>query len=340
MSNSNSFDDLNNNEEFTDFSNFDNSYNEDYDFISDYESVMESIENPDPIDLLPQYDNETNFYDAIDNWDNDYEESITEKLAGKGKRSYSKFKEDENEFKKEFAEELAMLNDLLDEVNTFGKKLDKKFDSINNSKAKGTSKYLNELITTILTSKTTKLQVLKEITSVKKNIQDLKIKSEGKKVNTGDNGTIESSANNYFNQIMKVGRNNFVENFNYDSDTNINDATYSSDNDLEYINSLPEAHNEIHNRIAERLEEEGYDKRSDEGEKYIRYENMQVVLVIKFNVLNNDWEVVAIDKDGQQVTDYPVPSKQELGKVKFSSDNKYATDKFGRSFKVIEVYGS
>lgn len=337
---SNSFEDLNNNEQFDDFSNFDNSYNDDYDFISDYESVMDSIENPDPIDLLPQYDNETNFYDAIDNWDNEYEESITEKLAGKGKRSYSKFKEDENEFKKEFAEELAMLNDLLDEVNTFGKKLDKKFDAINGSKAKGTSKYLNDLIASILTSKTTKLQVLKEITAVKKSIQDLKIKAEGKKANVGDNGSLESSANSYFKEIMKVGRNTFVDNFNYDADTNISDATYSTDNDLEYVNSLPEAHNEIHNRISERLEEVGTDRRSEEGEKYIMYENMKVDLVIKFNVLNNDWEIVAIDKDERQIIDYPVPTKKDLGKIKFSSDNKYATDKYGRSYKVIEVYGS
>lgn len=336
---SKSFDDLNNSEQFEDFSNFDNSYNDDYDFVSDYESMMQSIENPDPIDLLPQYDDETNFYEAIDNWDNDYEESITEKLAGKGKRSYSKFKEDENEFKKEFAEELAMLNDLLDEVNSFGKKLDKKFDAIDGSKAKGMSKYLNELITSILTSKTTKLQILKEISSLKKNIQELKIKSDSKKANLGDNGSLESSANSYFREIMKVGRNTFVNNFDYDVDNTITDSEYSSNDDIEYVNSLPAAHNEIHNRISERLEEEGAG-RSEDGDKYIRYENMKVDLVIKFNVLNNDWEVVAIDKDGQQVIDYPVPTKKELGKVKFSADNKYATDKFGRSFKVIEVYGS
>lgn len=336
---SKSFDDLNNNEQFEDFSNFDNSYNNDYDFINDYESIMESIENPDPVNLLPQYDEETNFYEAIDNWDNEYEESITEKLAGKGKRSYSKFKEDENEFKKEFAEELAMLNDLLDEVNKFGKKLDKKFDAIDGSKTKGMSKYLNDLITSILTSKTTKLQILKEISSLKKNIQELKIKSDGKKVNLGDNGSLESSANSYFREIMKVGRNTFVSNFDYDTDNTISDSEFSSNDDIEYVNSLPDAHNEIHNRISERLEEEDVG-RSEDGDKYIRYEHMKVDLVIKFNVLNNDWDVVAIDKDGQQVIDYPVPTKKELGKVKFSSDNKYATDKFGRSFKVIEIYGS
>lgn len=335
-----SFDDLNNDDQFQDFSNFDNSFNDDYDFISDYESVMESIDYPDPIDLLPDYDEDTNFYQAIDNWDNEYEESMSEKLAGKGKRSYNKFKEDENEFKKEFAEELTMLYELLEEVNKFGKKLDRKFDAIDGSKAKGVSKYLNDLIESILMSKTTKLQILKEITGVKKTIQDLKMKSDSKKNNMGDDGSLESSANNYFKEIMKVGRNNFVDSFNYDTDSTISDSEFSSNDDIEYANALPDAHSEICNRISERLEEEGYGGRSEEGDKYIRYEHMNVTIVIKFNVLDNNWEPIAIDEHGQQVLDYPVPTRQELGKVKFSADNKYATDKYSRSYKVIEVYGS
>lgn len=331
------------NSQYDDYSGFDNSYNDDYDFIQDYENMMDEIDNPDLIDLLPRYDeDEGNIYEAIDNWDN-YNEPISDKLAGKGKRSYNKYKEDENEFKKEFAEELTMLYDLLDEVNKFSKKLDKKFDALDGSKAKGTSKYLNDLIESVLSSKTTKLQILKEIAGLKKTIQDLKIKSDGKKPMNEGNGSLESSANMYFKNIMNVGRNNFIRNFDYDDDNTLSSSEYSSNDDIEYANSLPDAHSNVQERIAERLEKEhfdNFDRRSEDADKYIMYENMQVELVIKFNVMTNDWEMIAIDKNGQQIFDYPIPTRKELGKVKFSADHKYATDQYGRSYKCLEVYGA
>lgn len=331
------YDGLNNDNSLVDNSNFDNSYNEDYDFISDYENMMQEIEEQEPIDIIPQFDEDTDFYSAIDNWDNEYVEEISEKLTKKGKRSYDKYKEDENEFKKEFAEELTMLYDLLDDANKFSKKLSKKYDSIDGSKAKGTSKYLNDLIASVLTSNTNKLQIIKEITNLKKTIQELKIKADGKKGNISDgDGSLESQANDFFSNIMGVGRNNFLAALNGDPDSQLSSSDYSSDNDIEYVNSLPEAQEELHERINERLMNES--SRSAEGDKYIIYENLQPELVIMYNVMDNSWDMIAVDKDGQRIIDYPVPSKKELGKMKFSSDHKFATDAYGRSYKCMEKY--
>lgn len=331
------YDDLNNDNSLVDNSNFDNSYNEDYDFISDYENMMQEIEEQEPIDIIPQFDEDTDFYSAIDNWDNEYVEEISEKLTKKGKRSYDKYKEDENEFKKEFAEELTMLYDLLDDANKFSKKLSKKYDSIDGSKAKGTSKYLNDLIASVLTSNTNKLQIIKEITNLKKTIQELKIKADGKKGNISDgDGSLENQANDFFSNIMGVGRNNFLAALNGDPDSQLSSSDYSSDNDIEYVNSLPEAQEELHEKINERLMNES--SRSIEGDKYIIYENLQPELVIMYNVLDNSWDMIAVDKDGQRIIDYPVPTKKELGKMKFSSDHKFATDAYGRSYKCMEKY--
>lgn len=329
------FNDLNNDESL-DSVNFDNSYNEDFDFISEYEQMMEDLDNQDPIDMLPEFDENDNFYEAVDNWDNDYVEEISEKLTRKGKRSYDKYKEDENEFKKEFAEELTMLYDLLDDANKFNKKLIKKYDSIDGSKAKGTSKYLNDLIASVLTSNTNKLQIIKEITNLKKTIQELKIKSDGKYAKMGDE-SLESQANSFFSNIMSVGRNNFISALNGD-ETYFADTEYSSDTDIEYANTLPDVQNEIHDRISERLMNED-SSRSTETEKYIIYENLQPEYKILRSAMDNSWEVIAVDKDGHRIHDYPVPSKKDLGRMKFSADGNYATDAYGRSYKVIEHYG-
>lgn len=209
-------------------------------------------------------------------------------------------------------------------------------DSIDGSKAKGTSKYLNDLIASVLTSNTNKLQIIKEITNLKKTIQELKIKSDGKYAKTGDD-SLESQANSFFSNIMSVGRNNFISALNGD-DMQFVDVEYSSDTDIEYANTLPDVQNEIHDRINERLMNED-SLRSTEAEKYIIYENLQPEYKILRSAMDNTWEVIAVDKDGHRIHDYPVPSKKDLGRMKFSSDGNYATDAYGRSYKVIEHYG-
>ena len=332
------YDDLYNDNSLQDNSNFGNDYNEDYDFIEDYENMMKELDEQEAVDILPEFDEADDFYQAVDNWDNgEYLEEISERLTKKGKRSYDKYKEDENEFKKEFAEELTMLYDLLDDANKFSKKLNKKYDSIDGSKAKGTSKYLNDLIASVLTSNTNKLQIIKEITNLKKTIQELKIKSDGKYAKAGGDGTLEDQTNSFFSNIMNVGRNNFVSALNGDPDIHFMNPDYSNDDDIEYANSLPDAQDAIHEMINERLNNEG-NGRSIEAEKYIIYENLKPELVIMYSVLDNSWEMIAQDKDGQRIIDYPVPTKKELGKMKFSSDRKFATDSYGRSYKVIEKY--
>ena len=329
------FDNLNNDDSIENV-DFDNSYNDDFDFLTEYENMMEELDNQDAMDILPKFDDDIDFYQAVDNWDNDYVEEISEKLTKKGKRSYDKYKEDENEFKKEFAEELTMLYDLLDDANKFNKKLIKKYDSIDGSKAKGTSKYLNDLIASVLTSNTNKLQIIKEITNLKKTIQELKIKSDGKNNRTLEDDSLESQANSFFNNIMNVGRNNFISALNGD-DMQFANTEYSSDTDIEYANTLPDVQEEIHDRISERLMNEDR-TRSDEAEKYIIYENLKPEYVILRSALDNSWEVIAVDKDGQRIPDYPVPSKKDLGRMKFSQDGRFATDAFGRSYKCMTKY--
>ena len=325
-----------NDEELQDNSNF--AMREDYDFIGEYEQLMADLDDQDPLDIIPEFTDEDNFYQAIDNWDNgDYIEEPLDKYSKRGKQSYNKYKEDENIYKKEFAEELAMLYDLLDEANKFNKKLTKKYDSIEGNKAKGTSKYLNDLIESVLSSTTNRLQIIKEINSLKKNIQELKIKADGKYAKMGGDGSLEDDANSFFQNIMGVGRNNFVSALNGEPDIHFSNPDYSNDDDIEYANSLPDAQNALHDMINERLENEG-SSRSSEADLYIIYENLKPEIKILRNTMDNSWEVIAVDKDGQRIVNYPVPERKSLGKCKFSADGLWMTDAYGRSYKVIEKF--
>lgn len=266
---------------------------------------------------------------------------IDEDIISEQKHGYKKLKKQDNAFKKEFAEELTLLYNLLDETGKFGKELEKELKSLKGSRARGVSKYTNDLAELVLSSKQNKLNILKEISSVKKTIADLKIKAEGKEKNKGDDNNPEKLASAYFKNILSSGRSNFINNY-----------TTSGDDDNEYDNMIDriEMMKNTGNYVADedkedifnkRLEErlmEGNPYRSDEGTKYIEYENSGVKICVKKCIDTGEWEFIALDKHNQQIFDYPLPSKRSVGKMRFSEDGSYVTDERGIMYNVIEYY--
>jgi hypothetical protein len=279
--------------------------------------------------------------DAILNREDDDEDDTGEMIIDEQKRSYEKRKKDENPFKKEFAEELTLLYELLDDMNKLSKELDKKYKTLEGSKVRGVSKYTNDHVINMLSAKTSKLQIIKEINNLKKVIADLKIKQDGK-INGGAAGSAESVdvlASKYFQNVLKFGRNNFVKEFGgsgsrNEVDDDVDDLVLQIENNKAGYN--PDEEEDFQRLIDERLDSENNPFRSNAGTKYIEHENRGVKIVIKRCIDTNDWEFIALDKDNIQVYDYPVPNRREVGKVKFN-DN-YATDERGRSYKVIEYF--
>lgn len=288
---------------------------------------------------ITSFNNESNLLDIdeiIDELERD--DNISDSIIDEQKRGYNKLKKESNPFKKEFAEELTMLYELLDESNDFGKKLDKIFESTQKSKARGMSKYGIDTMNAILSSKQNKLQILKEIASVKKTIQDLKLKQDAKSKDKENDNSGEAAAAAYLSSIVKYGRSNFLKAV--DEDKNINDIIQKDTGVIDEYEDyyFDEENEEFDNIINERLSNEGNPFRTELGNAYIELENRKVNIAIKKCIDTGDWEFIALDKDNQQVWDYPLPSKETIGKIKFSGDNRYATDKLGRSYKVIEYY--
>lgn len=270
----------------------------------------------------------------------EYDEDIEGDLTTKGKKGYKDLKKNKNNYKKEFAEELTLLYSLLEDTNKFGKSLEKDLNSLKGSKVRGVSKYTNELAQLVLTAKQNKLNILKEINATKKTIADLTIKAEAK-TNTDDSkNSPEHLASAYFKNVLMHGRGNFIDNM---TNTDL-PQSYDYDDDYDDMINQIEAKNEetdedIYNRIlTERLNASGNPHRSVAGTKYIEYENRGVKLYVKKCVDTGEWDFVAIDRNKQQIDDYPVPTKREAGRMKFSDDGSYATDSKGRIYNVIEYF--
>jgi hypothetical protein len=297
--------------------------------------------------------------DAIKLLLSDGEDSIADVIIGEG-RDYNKYKKSGDKLMEQFGPELTYLYDLLDEVNIFGRELDKQFNFVSGSKARGMSKTSNDLTQNIISNKKTKLDVVKEIASIKKTIEDLKLKHENAvaKRAGGESGDLsnEASAAMFMSNIMKVGRNNFVEalenndeQYNYDMDKALNALSSEHDNDWEedgqsnkskfYDGFYDEDEiDEIDELIDSRLDKEDFASRTASGDKYIMYENQQPSIMIKKCIDTGDWSFIAVNKDKQEIAGYPLPDKETLGRMKFSADGNIATDKYGRTYRVIEYY--
>lgn len=270
------------------------------------------------------------------------EEDIEGDLTSKGKSGYNDLKKNKNNYKKEFAEELTLLYSLLDETSKFGKTLEKDLSALKGSKVRGVSKYTNDLAQLVLTAKQNKLNILKEINSTKKTIADLTMKSEAKTKDNENKNNPEYLASAYFKNVLMHGRSNFIDNI-----TSNDVGSYRTDDSDDYDEMIdniekdnrPESEEEMYNKILmNRLEANGNPHRSSAGTKYIEYENRGVKIYVKKCIDTGEWEFVAIDKTKQQINDYPLPTKRDAGRMKFSDDGSYATDSKGRIYNVIEYF--
>lgn len=272
--------------------------------------------------------------DLLNDRNDDDDKSQAEELLDEQCSGYSKLKKEANQYKKEFAEEITLLYNLLKDTNKFSKELEDMYSYITNNRLRerGMSKYTIDLANTILSATSNKIQILKEINNVKKTIQDLKLKSEKNK--DEKTTSTEALASHYFKNLVNYGRSKFIKEYEGSS----SDGDYDIS---EFVNLNAISDNESDkymDLIEDRLDNLDIKLRSDEADKYIEYENMGVQIKIKKCIDTNEWNFIAVDRHNQQIPDYPTPTKKSAGTVKFSPDGNYATDEQGRTYSVIEYY--
>lgn len=287
--------------------------------------------------------------------EDEFDEIIKEQ---RGARYEAKKKDD---IKKDFADNLALLYNLLDSAKTFEKSIEKTFEESNKGRrTQGYSKYTADMAQAVITSRKATLDIIKEINAVKKSIIDLQIKSDSKKAaNAGlDNTNSDAMVNSYINTIMNsYGRSNIIEQIRgsqirRSAEPIVVDATesdyghYAGSNDFqEIIDDVtssspidPKYHEEIMDKISSRLDNEDNQFRSEEGSLYIEFEKFEPKILVKRCTDDGQWHFIAVSKDNQELYGYPVPSKQSAGKMQFSSDGTMCTDSKGRSYKVINYF--
>lgn len=225
--------------------------------------------------------------------------------------------------KKDFDAELTLLRSMQVEQSKFVDSLQKKYDQLENSKSssRGIGKFTTDLINSITTARSTNLQIVNAMIATKKSVADMNFKErkEFGNSNTSENASLVNYASTYLKTMMDAGRGNIAN----PSDNNSQGYDSADDDDL-------------FDGINDSLGEEN---RSDETLSYLKYENRGVKInVIWHDDLNDDdpnkYEFQAVDKDGVELDDYPLP---EHTRMSINRSTSIATDLYGNKYRLIVV---
>lgn len=243
-----------------------------------------------------------------------FADSIDE-ATGKKKKKKKKEKNELTDYKKEFEPEAALLRNLLVDQNKFVESLQREYDYLKSSKSssRGMTKNMTDLIANITSARNLSMQLVDKHTALKKTIADLSMK-EKKEMSGSLEGmeNLSDFASSYLKQMIS-------ERQQLMSGTNADISDYSTD--------------EMASMIGENLlSGDDVEEREPEIDKYLEYENRNVKIYVYMNPDDEtDYDYAAIDEDGEEIEDYPLPFK---GKLSVNRSTNIATDTYGQKYEV------
>ena len=290
----------------------------------------------DKLDLLMEdieMDSDKSFA-SITMTDEDDDYLITKKSAKGRKKDLFDIKEARKKKRKNiearFNPELIELKKILKDANATYTDIGEILKNIKNSKSRYVGKTLTDLLQAMNSANTNRMNIVTHMANIKKTVTDLTLKQEKANPKKKDDFMDEEAMGlDIFRTLLggKKGRKEFNESAKeYFNSTNI-----SEDDDYEIIGD----DENIDDIINLRLSKEKNERRSDEGNAYIQYEDYQPEDCIIYRS-NNEWDIEAIDKNGNFMPDdYPRMNKKDLGQVSFDLEQNRARDEYGRLYKII-----
>lgn len=238
-----------------------------------------------------------------------------EALGGKKKKKKNKDKNEPTDYKKEFETEAALLRNLMIDQSKFVESLQKEYDFLksNKSSSRGINKNMTDLIANITSGRSLTTQLVEKQIALKKSIADLTMK-ERKELNGGltEGENLADFASSYLKQMISerqqllTGGSSEIGDYSIDEMSSILNENIMSDGE--------------------------YEDRPDEVEKYLEYEDRNVTVWVYMNSNDSeDYEFVALDEDGDEIEDYPLPFKNSLS---INRSTNIATDKFGQKYPI------
>ena len=235
-----------------------------------------------------------------------------------------------SEITKTFADSEKRLKSLYEELDKDKVSLQKDIERMRVPGRGGKS--LCDMISAKTSMQNTQLSIVKEINSLRKNIHDLKQKEALRKEAEKAAGNNDISANT-LQSIFSSSRSSLINSMGGYS--GISGAKNYDDNDY-YSNFVSDEMDdeEIQRRY---FSDKSSSNDDDSGAKFLEYENRGVEYVLLVNSSDEVQGVIAEDRDGVSIPDYPMPSN--INQLSFDIDHvaKTATDNLHRNYRVRRV---
>ena len=237
-----------------------------------------------------------------------------------GKKKKKKKKDEKNlvDYKKEFEPESALFRNLLMDQNKFVESLQREYDNIMSKK--GTSRNVNKALTDLMMSinngRQLSMQLVDKQANLKKQIAELSIKQKKEMGLDLDENNMTDFASTYIHNLL-TKRSEVMGN---GSPANVSEFT---EDDL---------FDELDNQVLGDENDEGY----IEAQKYLKYENRNVkiyaVLEEGGDNLEENYDFIAKDENGEVIEDYPLPLHT---KISINRSTGLVTDSYGKKYPII-----
>lgn len=244
-------------------------------------------------------------------------------MGRKYNRDNSMSAEDSNVMKA-FAGNEKALDNLLEEINRDKAALQKDIDSLRMSRVKS-YKNIADLIAAKNQIHNSALQIIKESHSIKKTQFDLQNKIKAKKDDDDANNSASSRA---ISNLFGIGRSNILSSVGgYES---VSGAIVDADNASISPNIYSDDDEEIQKKYFSNNKE-------DDGDKFLKYENRGVEYILLVHP-DGHKDIIAEDKNGDLVPDYPMPSNLNELNFDINESTQTASDDYHRRYKVRQLY--
>lgn len=295
-----------------------------YDGI-DVEHGSPSIEDDSFDDILPS-DEDIDYDDSFDNlietaFQEDENVAMRNNLISLGRKYAVKGMEEaseSSEVNRAFAKQEQALEMLMEEMDVGAAALDKDIEQLRMSRTKS-YKALSDMAAVRASMYNGKLAIIKQMGAITKDKYDLAIKlKKDSNADATDNGMAATQA---VQRLLSVGRQNLVG----DDDDRFVSSGDDSPAGANYDDGRPET--------ALHLAADIPPAESD-GDKFIEHEGEGVEFVLDINSEDDRKVIYAVNKYGEIVEDYPLPSNQDQLSFQYNELAGEATDQLQRRYRL------
>lgn len=227
-----------------------------------------------------------------------------------------------SEVNKAYAQSEEVLSKLLDEVDADRELVQKDITGLRIARSRN-YKALSELISAKATFHKTALDIVKEMNSMKKSQFDIQMKlDKTKKEEQSD----DTASNRAIQQLFGMGRDSIMSSLggyggvSGSSEAGIEEDTYDYDED----------------EIIQKKYFSDNDEVESDGDKFLKYEGMGVHYILLYND-DGIQGIIAEDKDGNVVPDYPIPTNPKDLDFTISESTGTATDNLTNQYELRRV---